>query len=90
MARIGAGMASISYRKPDSMNAGRKPEKSAICDARNWLRVTEEISSPWPSAGTMKTAESSSSAASDPRSGTSNMKTASAVAPSVASMPSRK
>lgn len=33
--RIGTGMASISYKKPDSMKAGRKPVNSAICAAKN-------------------------------------------------------
>ena len=81
-------MASISNRNPDNMNAGRNPENSAICAARNWLRASEEISNPWPSAGTMNTADSAISAASDPRSGTPNTRTASAAAPSVDSMPS--
>ncbi len=72
------------------MNAGRKPVNSAICAARNWLRASEEISSPWPSAGTMNTADSASSANHEPRSGTSNTWIASSAAPSVDNMPSTK
>ena len=48
------------------------------------------MSRPCPSAGIKNTAESSNSAASEPRSGTSNTKIASAAEPSVAAMPRAK
>ncbi len=83
-------MESISNRKPDSMKAGRNPEKSAICAARNWLRASDEIRRPCPSAGTMNTADSTSSAGSEPRSGTWKTKIASPAAARVESMPSTK
>src|SRR3546814_18653141 len=87
MARIGAGIESISNRKPESMKAGRKPENSAICAARNWLRASDEIRSPCPSAGTMNTADRSIHPARAQRTGKSNTHNQRAAQPRVNTIP---
>ena len=46
MARMIAGIVSISNRKPESRKAGRKPDNNASCDATNWFFASVEISSP--------------------------------------------
>ena len=87
---MGSGMARISNRKPERMKAGRKVTTMAICPATNWFFAAMEISSPMPSATSMKSAPETSSSHSEPRSGTSNSQTASSTVNSRPPMPSTK
>ena len=83
-------MLSISKMNPDKSSAGKNPLISATCAAMNWFFVIAEIKSPCPSAGIRNEQVRSSSARTEPRSGTSKRNTAAAEQPSVAISPSPK
>jgi hypothetical protein len=90
IARMTAGMLSISNRNPERRNAGRNPEITAACAATNWFFAAAEIRSPWPSAGTRNPQVITRSAGHEPLSGTSKIVIARSVQPVVAIRPRPK